>query len=123
MRQRIFAVGADVYATQEIIDNMPKVLHGATAAFALAIEHPNIPTDVLRAVINHTTGSVRMSRLDMIIYVADALDPSRDYPEYDELLDMVGKVCLEDLFCKVYSYSTISVIKKGKTLHPKTVEV
>ena len=114
MRKRIFAVGANSYASEEVIDKMPKVLHGATAAFALGIEYPNIPSDVLRAVINHTTANVRMSRLDMVIYIADALDPSRDYPEYDELLGLVGTICLEDLFCRVFAESTIAVIKKGK---------
>lgn len=123
MRKRIYAVGADTLANEEIIDKMPKVMHGATAAFALAIEYPNIPSDVLKAVINHTTANVRMSRLDMVIYIADALDPSREYDEYDELVELIGKVPIEDLFCRVFAYSTISVIKQGKTLHPKTAEV
>lgn len=123
MRKRIFAVGANTYATEEIIDDMPKVLHGVTAAFALGIEFPNIPSDVLRAVINHTTGNVRMSKLDMVIYIADALDPSREYEEYDELVNLIGKISLEDLFYQVYMYSTISVIKAGKSLHPKTAEI
>ena len=123
MRKRIFAVGANTYANEEIIDKMPKVLHGATAAFALGIEFPNIPSDVLKAVINHTTGNVRMSELDMVIYIADALDPSREYEEYDELVELIGKVCLEDLFFKVYTMSTIAVVKQGKPMHPKTVEV
>ena len=123
MRKRIFAVGANTYATEEIIDTMPKVLHGATAAFALGIEYPNIPSDVLKAVINHTTANVRMSKLDMVIYIADALDPSREYEEYDELVDMIGKVSLQDLFFKVFAMSTIAVLKQGKTLHPRTVEI
>ncbi len=123
MRKRIYAVGADTLATEEIIDQMPKVMHGATAAFALAIEYPNIPSDVLKAVINHTTANVRMSKLDMVIYVADALDPSREYDEYDELVELIGKISLEDLFCRVFAESTIAVIKKGQTLHPKTAEV
>lgn len=123
MRKRIFAVGANSYADEYIIDNMPKVMHGATAAFALGIEFPNIPSDVLRAVINHTTANVRMSKLDMVVYIADALDPSRDYAEYDELVNLIGKISLQDLFCRVYAESTIAVIRKGKPLHPKTAEV
>lgn len=123
MRKRIFAVGANSYATEEIIETMPKVMHGATAAFALGIEFPNIPSDVLKAVINHTTASPRMAKLDMVIYIADALDPSRNYPEYDELVNLIGKISLQDLFFKVYAESTIAVIKKGKPLHPKTAEI
>lgn len=123
MRKRIYAVGADSLMTPEVIDSMPKILHGATAGFALGIKYPNIPSDVLKAVINHTTAAMRMSKLDMVIYIADALDPGRNYPEYDELVEYIGKVSLEDLFCKVYAESTIAVIRKGKPLYPKTGEI
>lgn len=123
MRKRIYAVGADSLMSDEVIEFMPKVLHGATAAFALGIKYPNIPSDVLKAVLNHTTAALRMSRLDMVIYIADALEPGRDYPEYEKLAELIGDICLEDLFCKVYAESTIAVIRKGKPLYPMTVEI
>ena len=123
MKERIYVVGADALLPKEVIDKMPKLLHGATAAFALGYEFPNIPSDVLRAVINHTTASTHMSDLDMVIYIADALDPNRKYPEYEELVEQIGKVSLEDLFVKTFSKATIAVLNKGKALHPKTGEI
>lgn len=123
MRERIYEVGADVQTTKEVIEEMPKTLHGLTAAFGLGIKYPEIPSDVLRAVMVHTTADTHMSGLDMVIYIADALDPSRDYPEYKELMGLVGKVSLQDLFVKVYAESTVAVIRKGKVLHPKTGDI
>lgn len=123
MRKRIYEVGADKMVSKDIIEEMPKVLHGVTAAFALGVEYPNIPSDVLKAVMNHTTAAKRMSRLDMVIYIADALDPNRDYPEYNKLVHLMDKISLEDLFCKVFAESVIAVIKKEQTLHPNTVAI
>ncbi|MDO5329204.1 MAG: bis(5'-nucleosyl)-tetraphosphatase (symmetrical) YqeK [Coriobacteriia bacterium] len=123
MRKRIYQVGADVQTTPEVIEDMPRTLHGLTAAFGLGIKYPEIPSDVLRAVMVHTTADTHMSALDMIIYIADALDPSRNYPEYDELVELIGKVSLQDLFVKVYGEATVAVIRKGKILHPRTGEI
>lgn len=123
MIARIYSVGADSFMPEELIKKMPRLLHGATAALALGVQFPNIPSDVLKAVINHTTGNVRMSHLDMVIYIADAIDPSRDYPGYDDIVDLIGKICLEDLFVKTYTEATIAVLRKGKPLHPQTIDV
>lgn len=123
MRDRIYEVGADSLVSVDVIDKMPKVLHGTTAAFALGIQYPSIPTDVLKAVINHTTGDIHMSGLDMVIYIADALEPSRDYPGYQDLVEQIGKISLEDLFVKTFGEAIIAVIEKEKILHPKTSEI
>lgn len=123
MRDRIYEVGADSLVPADVIDDMPKIMHGTTAAFALGIEHPSIPTDVLQAVINHTTADIHMSDLDMVIYIADAIEPSRDYPGYQDLVDLIGKLSLEDLFVRTFAEATIAVMRKGKILHPRTSEV
>lgn len=123
MRDRIFEVGANKMVSKDVIDLMPKVVHGLTAALSLGVEYPSIPSDVLKAVINHTTGCVRMSRLDMVIYIADALEPGRDYPEYSHLKEQIGKLGIEDLFCEVFKESVIAVMNKGAFIHPDTADV
>lgn len=123
MRERIYELGANKMVSKEIIEYMPKVCHGLTAALDLGVNYPSIPADVLKAVMNHTTGNERMSRLDMIIYIADALEPGRNYPEYKRLYDQIGKLCIEDLFCEVFKESVIAVIKKGVYMHPETAKI
>ncbi|MPN28243.1 hypothetical protein SDC9_175684 [bioreactor metagenome] len=41
--------------------------------------------DILNAVSYHTTGRSNMSQLEKIIYLADAIEPNREYPGVDEL--------------------------------------
>lgn len=123
MRKRIKEVGAKRHTTQEIIDEMPLVCHGLTAAFGLGHKYPEIPSDVLKAIINHTTADTHMDDLSMVVYCADALEPNRKYAERQDLYNLIGKGTLHDLFVMVYKYSTICVLNKSKNLHPRTVEI
>jgi predicted HD superfamily hydrolase involved in NAD metabolism len=57
----------------------PIVLHASLGA-ALAREVFDVyDRDVLSAIEKHTLGAAEMSPLDCVIYLADALEPGRDY--------------------------------------------
>ena len=76
---------------------MPRVLHGLTAAVALGRAFPELPPEVLAAVERHTLGAVDMSDLDMIVYIADALEPGRKGKMVQKLREKVGELELRDL--------------------------
>ena len=46
---------------------------------------------MLDAVSYHTTGRAEMTLLEKIIYIADAIEPGRNYPGVDDLRKMVEK--------------------------------
>ncbi len=54
--------------------------------------------DIINAVSYHTTGRPNMSLLEKIIYIADAVEPNRNYPGVDEL----RRVVKEDLDKAIY---------------------
>jgi predicted HD superfamily hydrolase involved in NAD metabolism len=57
----------------------PQVLHGRTAATLIPRDFPDYSTPrVLSAVLKHTVGDVGMSTFDMIIFVADYIEASRE---------------------------------------------
>ena len=103
--------------------DMPHLLHGPTAAAALAREFPELPAPLLQAIRLHTTGAVGMSPLDLIVYVADVIEPGRYCAGVDKLRDMVGKVELEDLFMATLVYVVGNLIERRKLIHPDTVTV
>ena len=105
------------------IDNMPQLLHGPTAAAELHKRFPDMPAEVINAIRVHTTADLEMSDMDMIIYVSDAIEPTRQYPELDELTDMVGNVELDRLYQVVYKYWTIKIIERDRILHPQTINI
>jgi predicted HD superfamily hydrolase involved in NAD metabolism len=59
----------------------PVVLHARLGA-ELARDLYGVDDEaILSAIRKHTVGAARMSRLDVIVYLADGLEPGRDYPE------------------------------------------
>ena len=69
-----------------------KLLHSKTGA-AIARDVFGVDDDIYSAIWYHTTGHAGMTKLEKIIYLADYIEPSRDFPGVDTL----RKVCYEDL--------------------------
>lgn len=59
--------------------------HSKVAAEILSKEFGVDDEDVLNAIRSHTTGRVEMSLLEEIVYVADAIEHNRNYPELKSL--------------------------------------
>lgn len=101
-------------------EHMPHLLHGPTAAAALAAEYPQIPADVIQAVDRHTVGAPDMTPLDMVVYVADAIEPHRRFGAVAELRAQVGKVGLEELFLATFERLLLMLVSRKRELHPDT---
>ncbi len=61
-------------------ENNPQLLHALAAAIIAKEEMKIEDEDILNSVIYHTTGREDMSLLEKIIYIADYIEPSRDFP-------------------------------------------
>lgn len=106
-----------------VVENMPQVVHGPTAAAELARDFPELPAEVIDAIHKHTTASLEMTDLDKIIYIADALEPSRTFGNADELRAMIGAVSLDELYLEVYGFWIEALIGRGAMLHPSTLTI
>ncbi len=120
-RARVAELGRDI--PEEVLMQSPQTLHAPTAAAALARDFPEIPADILQAIARHTTGAVDMTDLDMLIYVADAIEPGRTYEGLDGFREEAGKIPLEDLFFEIQGYLIILMVERKKTMHPDTFAV
>lgn len=69
-----------------------KLLHARTGA-AVARDVFGVDDEIYGAIRWHTTGRAGMTLLEKIIYLADYIEPSRDFPGVDKL----RSVCYEDL--------------------------
>ena len=95
----------------EFSENNPKTLHALTGSLvAERIFGEN--EAVVSAIESHTTGKAAMNTLEKIIYVADYMEPNRNFPGVEELrrlaytdLDGALKLGLE---------MTLSVLKEQK---------
>lgn len=110
--------------TVTAIDRLvPYLLHARTAAADVARRFPELPSPVITAIGRHTLGAPGMSDLDIVVFVADMLEPARDFPRVEELRALVGEVSAHDLFFSAYRASLEHLIEESKLIHPETIAV
>lgn len=120
-RQRADDLGVEV--EEYVYKTMPHLLHGITAASALVDEFPTLPSDVLQAIARHTSGAIDMSELDMVVYVADVIEPHRPYGDMEHLRAAIGEVSLEELFLRTFKQVFAHLITSNYRIHPDTGRV
>ena len=106
-----------------VYQHMPWLLHGITAAATFAIEMPEVENDVLQAIARHTSAATDMTDLDMVLYVADVIEPSRPYKAMEPLRELVGEVSLENLFLQTFRHVFSHLVDRYYMIHPDTVAV
>ncbi len=104
----------------ELEKRAPKLLHAKTGA-AIAETVFGADEELASAIRWHTTGRAGMTLLEKIIYLADYMEPTRDFPGVGEL----RRVCYEDLDAGLLLglEMTIQEMKeRGAPIHTKTLE-
>lgn len=101
------------------LDNQ-NLAHGKIAAIFIKETWNIQDEDILNAVKNHTTGRANMSDLEKIIYLADAIEPNRNYPSVEELRGLayrdLEQACLFSL-----NHTINYVIGQGNYLDENTL--
>lgn len=104
----------------EITLKCPAVIHAPLGAAIAKAEYEIEDEEILRAVALHTTGGADMTTLDKIIYIADMIEPSRDYKGVDELRSLTRKD-LDDAMFEALQSTLKFNLKKGAVIHPDTI--
>ena len=105
----------------EIELHVPDLLHGKVGAFIAEEAYGITDPEILDAVKYHTTGRKNMSLMDKIIFIADMIEPGRQFPG----VDLLRQKALEDLNQALVAglNSTIRfVLEKGMLIHPNSIE-
>ncbi|MDR3294880.1 MAG: bis(5'-nucleosyl)-tetraphosphatase (symmetrical) YqeK [Clostridiales Family XIII bacterium] len=69
-----------LYELDPVLLNRPNLSHAKLAAAYMEKERGITDADLLNAVRYHTTGRAGMSKLEKLLYLADAIEPAREYP-------------------------------------------
>ena len=104
-------------------ESVPYLLHARTGASGIAEAFPGLAPAVVQAVARHTVGARDMTPLDEVVYLADMMEPARDYPGVDGLREAVGAVSLPELFALGYQLSVMHIVRRRRPLHPDTLDV
>ena len=99
----------------------PNLAHSKLSACLMRRDFGITDTDLLNAVAYHTTGRAGMSLLEKIVFLADAIEPGRNYPSVHEIRE-IARTDL-DLACIRMLERTIAYLtKKGAFIDPDTKE-
>ncbi|MBR2683410.1 MAG: bis(5'-nucleosyl)-tetraphosphatase (symmetrical) YqeK [Atopobiaceae bacterium] len=101
------------------------LLHGMTAARALKDRYPELPDAVWQAIDRHTIGAADMTPLDMVVFVADGVEPIRkDVPAICHVRDMIeAHELLAEVFWSSFSLGVAYVIQTERYLYPGTLDI
>lgn len=98
----------------------PKLLHAKTGA-ALSRELFGVSDEVFDAIRWHTTGRADMSPLEKIIYMADYIEPTRDFEGLEELRRL-AYADLDEAMILALGMTLREVRDKGAVPHKDTKE-
>ncbi|MFD3157617.1 bis(5'-nucleosyl)-tetraphosphatase (symmetrical) YqeK [Haloimpatiens sp. FM7330] len=98
----------------------PQLLHGEAGSI-MAKNIMNIFDDeILSAVKYHTTAKENMTILEKIIYIADYIEPSRDFQGVEKLRQLVFED-LDRALIQSFDNTIKFVISKKQLIHPCTI--
>jgi len=97
------------------------LLHALVAAFLARDVFGIRDTDILHAIAVHTTGCVGMRKLDLILFVADYIEPNRRFPGVDEIR-RAARHSLELAALKGYASTMTHLLQSDRMIHPRTLE-
>ena len=100
--------------------SFPKTLHaltGSLVAERIFGENEN----VVSAICHHTTGRANMTLLEKIIYIADYVEPNRDFPGVEEMRAM-AYTDLDRAVLMGLQSAVAHVRRQGQGLAPATLE-
>lgn len=112
---RSFGLEPDVYQLQN-----PELLHPYLSARMAQRDLRVDDGEVLRAIARHMCGAPDMTVLDAVVNLADYIEPTRNYPDVDEMRSM-AEGSLFDTLCECLGRTMILTIKSGSILHPDTL--
>lgn len=107
------------------LDLVLPLLHGLTAALHLPRRYPELPAEVWQAIGRHTTGHAEMTALDMVVFVADGIEPRRRAaPAIEEVRELVdARAPLADVYWTSFYHGVSYVIETERYLYPGTLDI
>ncbi|MFQ3542703.1 bis(5'-nucleosyl)-tetraphosphatase (symmetrical) YqeK [Halobacillus rhizosphaerae] len=113
-------IAEDRRLPKDLLDYHHELWHGPVGALMLEREIGLDNQAVISAISAHTTGKKHMSVMDKVVFLADYIEPGRDFPGVDEVRS-IAKENL-DQACLMALKNTISfLVSKDRTVYPDTL--
>ncbi|MFL2028042.1 bis(5'-nucleosyl)-tetraphosphatase (symmetrical) YqeK [Loigolactobacillus zhaoyuanensis] len=97
------------------------IWHGVVGAYLIERELGIHDQQILNAVRRHTVGAVEMTDLDQLIFVADFIEPGRDFPGVDQARAAAAESLIAGVRFEV-SHTLKFLLAKQVKIYPKTID-
>lgn len=97
------------------------IWHGIVGSYFVERDLKIRDPEILTAIRRHTTADVQMTTLDKIVFVADFIEPGRDFPGVDE----ARKVAYDNLDAGVgyeLAHTLGFLVEQRNKIYPRTLE-
>ena len=110
---------AQIPVDSEVLEN-GALLHGPAGAAYAKLELHIQDESICEAIRVHTLGSTHMSVLDKIIFLADYIEPNRDFPGVEELRTLAF-TDLNAAVIRAYDGTIRHLLDQGLSIHVDTI--
>ncbi len=118
--EELTAIAEENGLLDEIYRQVPFLLHAPVGAILIKKELGIEDEEILNAIGNHTLGRPFMGQLEKIIYLADMIEPGRDYPGVERLRNLCQ--CDLDQAMLAALDSTLGYcLQHKRMIHPQTI--
>ncbi|AIM15678.1 bis(5'-nucleosyl)-tetraphosphatase (symmetrical) YqeK [Neobacillus sedimentimangrovi] len=104
---------------QDLLEYNAELWHAPVGAYLVEKEAGITDKEVLDAIRYHTSGRPGMTLLEKIIYLADYIEPGRQFPGVDEVREL-AKESLDRALIKSVQNTINFLMKKNQRVYPET---
>lgn len=108
-------------AVDPVYQASPGLLHGPVAARLVQQDFGISDAEVLAAICNHTVGRAGMTTMEKIVYLADMIEPMRDFPGV-EALRALARQDLDAGMLAALEQTVRYTMHRRLAVHPQSVE-
>ena len=98
----------------------PYLLHAKVGSFLAMDEYSVTDSDVIHAILNHTTGRPGMSLLEKIIFIADYIEPGRKQAPNLPMIRKMAFMNLDEALIKILEDTLAYLKENGGEIDPMT---
>ncbi|MEN2765921.1 bis(5'-nucleosyl)-tetraphosphatase (symmetrical) YqeK [Ornithinibacillus xuwenensis] len=107
------------YLPKDLLQYHHELWHGPVASLLIEQEHGIQDEEIQSAIYYHTTGRANMGKLELIVFVADYIEPGRSFPGLDEVREVANQNI--EIAAWMVSRNTIEyLMKRQNRIYPDT---
>lgn len=105
---------------QDLLNWNNFIWHGVVGAEIIKKELKITDEEILNAVRRHTVGAKEMTTLEQIVYVADYIEPGRDFPGVDQARQLAAESLRAAVEFET-KHTLLYLMNNNKTIYPAAI--